>query len=124
MGKKMDLGALPAVPMDEEGPVFREPWEAQAFAMTLKLHEQGRFSWPEWARYLNREIENAKRRGDPDLGDTYYHHWLAALEHICVDKGITSGSALAARKDAWDRAARATPHGEPIELDRIAREDG
>jgi len=102
--------------------VFREPWEAQAFAITLKLHQQGRFTWPEWASYLNKEIEKAKQRGDPDLGDTYYHHWLAALENLCVDKGITSESALKERKNAWDRAARATPHGEPIELDRAVRQ--
>lgn len=122
MPKEVDLDALPALPVDDEGPVFREPWEAQAFAITLKLHQQGRFTWPEWARYLNKEIEKAKERGDPDLGDTYYHHWLAALESICVDKGITSENALAERKSSWDRAARATPHGEPIELDRAVRE--
>jgi nitrile hydratase accessory protein len=121
MSKKVDLDALPAIPLDKEGPVFREPWEAQAFAMALELHEQGRFSWTEWATYLNAEIEKAQRSGDPDLGDTYYLHWLAALENICADKGITSAGALARRKDAWDRAARATPHGEPIELARAIR---
>lgn len=115
------LKSLPALPLDDEGPVFREPWEAQAFALTLKLHEQGRFTWSEWASYLSTEIDSAGRRGDPDLGDTYYHHWLAALEKICVDKGITSVKDLVDRKDAWDRAARATPHGEPVELDRAIR---
>lgn len=117
----VDLDTLPALPVDDDGPVFREPWEAQAFAMTLELHKQGRFSWIEWATYLNNEIEKAQRSGDPDLGDTYYYHWLAALENICLDKGITSERALAERKDAWDRAAQATPHGEPIELDRAIR---
>ncbi len=117
----VDLDTLPALPVDDEGPVFSEPWEAQAFAMTLELHKQGRFSWIEWATYLNNEIEKAQRSGDPDLGDTYYYHWLAALENICLDKGITSERALAERKDAWDRAAQATPHGEPIELDRAIR---
>ena len=121
--KEVDLDALPALPLDQQGPVFREPWEAQAFAITLKLHQEGRFTWPEWAGYLHQEIDKARRSGDPDLGDTYYHHWLAALERLCVDKGITSAKALAERRDAWDRAARATPHGEPIELDRIARGD-
>lgn len=116
-----DLDALPALPLDEEGPVFREPWEAQAFALTLKLHEQGQFTWNEWAAYLSVEIGAAKRRGDPDLGDTYYHHWLAALEKICVDKGLTSPADLVDRKQAWDRAAQSTPHGEPIELDRAVR---
>lgn len=122
MKNEVDLDALPALPVDDQGPVFREPWEAQAFAITLKLHQQGRFTWPEWATYLNKEIEKAQQRGDPDLGDTYYRHWLAALENLCVDKGITSEKALAERKDAWDRAAQATPHGEPIELERLARE--
>lgn len=122
MPKQVDLDALPALPADDQGPVFREPWEAQAFAMAVKLHDEGRFTWPEWATYLSKEIECAKQRGDPDLGDTYYHHWLGALEKICIDKGITSASALAERRSAWDRAARATPHGEPIELDRIARQ--
>lgn len=121
MQKEVDLDALPALPLDEQGPVFREPWEAQAFALTLNLYQQGHFTWPEWAAYLHDEIEKAKRHGDPDLGDTYYHHWLSALENICVDKGIASGQALASRKDAWDLAARATPHGEPIELERAIR---
>lgn len=121
MAENADLTALPAIPLDDNGPVFREPWEAQAFALTVKLHEQGRFSWREWADYLSREIEAARAAGDPDLGDTYYHHWVAALEKICVDKAITSEQALAERKSAWDRAARETPHGEPIELERAVR---
>lgn len=121
MPKAINLDSLAALPSGDEGPVFNEPWEAQAFAMTLELHIQGRFSWTEWATYLNREIERAQQQGDPDLGDTYYHHWLAALENICTDKGITSERALAERKNAWDRAARATPHGEPIELERAVR---
>jgi len=29
--------AVPGVPRDEDGPVFREPWEARAFAMALAL---------------------------------------------------------------------------------------
>lgn len=123
MQTKADVNNFPHLPLDSEGPVFREPWEAQAFSMTLKLHQQGHFSWKEWAGYLSEEIERARGRGDPDLGDTYYHHWLAALERICIDKGILSADALAKRKDAWDRAARVTPHGEPIELDKAAREN-
>ena len=111
-----DLAGLPALPRDHEGPVFVEPWQAQAFAMTLELHRAGHFSWSEWAACLSREISAARARGDADLGDTYYHHWLAALERIVADKGISSAAELAARKQAWDAAARATPHGRPIEL--------
>ncbi len=84
--------------------------------MTLKLHEAGHFTWPEWAAALSREITAAQEEGDADLGDTYYHHWLAALERIVADKGIATAAALRDRKDAWESAAAATAHGKPIEL--------
>src|SRR5256884_1988698 len=82
--------SLPDLPQDAEGPVFREPWEAQAFAMTLALHERGLFTWPEWAAALAAEISAAQTSGDPDLGDTYYRHWLAALEKLVAEKGASS----------------------------------
>jgi len=116
MPARTDLAALPALPRDEEGPVFAEPWQAQAFAMTLKLHEAGYFTWAEWTEHLSAEIAAAKARGDPDLGDTYYEHWLAALEKLVAKKGIVSLADLARRKHEWDAAARATEHGKPIEL--------
>jgi nitrile hydratase accessory protein len=111
------FAALPTLPRDDDGPVFREPWEAQAFAMTLTLHEQGVFTWSEWAAALATEIKRAQAAGDPDTGETYYHHWLAALEHITVAKGLTDAARLERARQAWDRAARATPHGEPILLE-------
>lgn len=107
---------LPGLPRDEDGPVFAAPWQAQAFAMTVRLYQQGAFTWPEWAECLSREIAGAAERGDPDLGDTYYDHWLAALEKIVAEKGLIAREELANRRDAWDRAARATPHGQPIVL--------
>ena len=108
--------ALPGLPRDEGGPVFREPWEAQAFAMALALHQQGLFSWGEWAATLAAEIKRAQRAGDPDTGETYYRHWLAALERLVAEKGIADKDTLARYRDAWDRAADRTPHGQPIEL--------
>jgi nitrile hydratase accessory protein len=108
--------AVPGIPRDTEGPVFREPWEAQAFAMTLALYDRGLFTWPEWAGTLAAEIERARAKGDPDTGETYYHHWLAALERIVADKGVTDAQTLARYYEAWDRAADRTPHGTPIEL--------
>ncbi len=93
-----DLDALTGLPLDEDGPVFREPWQAQAFAMVLKLHEQGLFTWPEWAEQLNKAIADARAEGDPDLGNTYYRHWLAALEKITTDKGLVTADILANRK--------------------------
>jgi nitrile hydratase accessory protein len=110
------LAALPEIPRDAEGPVFREPWEAQAFAMAVALHERGVFNWTEWAAALASEIKAAQAEGDPDHGDTYYRHWLAALEKLVAAKALASSEELTVRRDQWDRAARATPHGQPIEL--------
>jgi nitrile hydratase accessory protein len=108
--------AVPGIPRDESGPVFREPWEAQAFAMALALHDRGVFTWPEWAAKLAEEIKKAQLAGDPDTGDTYYRHWLATLERMVAEKGVTTAQALADYHDAWERAAHRTPHGTPIEL--------
>ncbi len=112
---------LPGLPRDDEGPVFAAPWQAQVFAMAVRLHEGGHFTWNEWAERLGAEIKSAREAGDPDLGDTYYDHWLRALEGLVAGKGLVGAADLSARRDAWDRAARATPHGEPIVLGRDAR---
>jgi len=109
---------VPSIPRDADGPVFREPWEAQAFAMTLALHERGVFTWSEWAATLSREIKRAQSAGDPDTGETYYLHWLAALEKLVAEKGVTSGETLARTKHAWEHACERTPHGQPIELQK------
>jgi nitrile hydratase accessory protein len=108
--------AVPGIPRDAEGPVFREPWEAQAFAMALALHARGLFTWPEWAATLAEEIKRAQAAGDPDTGETYYQHWLNALERVVAAKGMADAHTLARYRDAWDRAADRTPHGAPIEL--------
>ena len=108
--------AVPSIPRDDDGPVFRAPWEAQAFAMALALHERGLFSWPEWAAMLAAEIKRAQAAGDPDTGETYYLHWLAALERMVAEKSIATPDTLARYHDAWDHAVDRTPHGEPIEL--------
>jgi len=107
---------VPSIPRDADGPVFREPWEAQAFAMTLALHERGVFTWPEWATALSVEIKRAQQAGDPDTGETYYLHWLAALEKLVAEKGVASMDTLNRYRDAWDHACDRTPHGKPIEL--------
>jgi nitrile hydratase accessory protein len=106
----------PGVPRDRDGPVFREPWEAQAFAMALALHERGMFTWHEWTATLAEEIRRAQVGGDPDTGETYYLHWLAALERLVAAKGIADTQTLTRYRDAWDHAADRTPHGMPIEL--------
>jgi nitrile hydratase accessory protein len=110
------ISAVPSIPRDDDGPVFRAPWEAQAFAMTLTLHERGVFNWSEWAAALAQEIKRAQAAGDPDTGETYYLHWLATLEKLVAAKGVTSAETLHRYRDAWDHAADRTPHGKPIEL--------
>ena len=107
---------VPGIPHDADGPVFREPWEAQAFAMTLALHERGLFTWGEWAAALATEIKRAQGAGDPDTGETYYSHWLAALEKLVAEKGVTTQATLHRYREAWGQACDRTPHGQPIEL--------
>jgi nitrile hydratase accessory protein len=114
---------LPSLPRDEEGPVFNEPWEAHAFALAVRLSESGWFSWSEWAATLSREIRVAQERGDPDLGHSYYHHWLNALEQLCAEKGLVSGADMHRRKEQWWRAYLHTPHGQPIELSAAGVDD-
>ncbi len=105
--------AVPGIPRDADGPVFREPWEAQAFAMALALHARGLFTWHEWAQALAEEIKRAQAAGDRE---TYYRHWLATLEKLIAAKGVASSETLHRYRDAWDHAADRTPHGSPIVL--------
>jgi len=110
------LAALPQLPRDDGGPVFAEPWQAQAFALAVKLSEHGHFTWKEWAAALAHELKAAADRGEPDDGSHYYEHWVAALESLVMAKGLTDRHALGERKDAWADAYRHTPHGKPVEL--------
>ena len=114
----------PSIPLDgDDGPpinaagqVFSEPWQAQAFALAVHLVESGYFDRSEWAEALGEEIKAAQARGDPDLGGTYYHHWLNALERLCAAKGLALEDAVLERKEQWRRAYLDTPHGKPVEL--------
>jgi nitrile hydratase accessory protein len=112
------FAALSSLPCDAGGPVFAEPWQAQVFALAVKLSEHGHFTWTEWAAALGAELKAAADRGEPDNGTHYYHHWLAALERLVTAKGLTNRSALDMRKEAWAEAYRRTPHGQPVELNR------
>jgi len=110
------FAALPRLPRDEGGPVFAEPWQAQAFALAVKLSEAGHFTWKEWAAALASELQAAADRGEPDDGSQYYEHWVAALERLAAEKSLTNPRELVERKEAWADAYRHTPHGQPIEL--------
>ncbi len=110
-------------PADEEGPVFKEPWEAQAFGLVVALHQKGHFSWQQWASVLSEEIVRAQAAGDPDIGDSYYQHWLAALEKICELNGLSNSADMLSRKELWYAAYENTPHGKPIELSAAIKTD-
>ena len=114
--READLAALPLLPRDDEGPVFNAPWEAEAFAMAVSLHTRGVFTWREWADTLAAELAAAATRGEDDDGTHYYEHWLAALEKLVATKNVLTTEELEQRVTEWDEAARATPHGSPIEL--------
>jgi nitrile hydratase accessory protein len=111
-----DHSTLPGLPVDKGGPVFAEPWQAQAFGIAVTLSRQGYFTWKEWAAALADELRAAAERGAPDDGTHYYDHWLAALERLVTAKGLTDADALARCKAAWADAYRHTPHGKPVEL--------
>jgi nitrile hydratase accessory protein len=111
--------AVPSLPRDADGPIFRAPWEAHAFAMAVALHEGGLFTWSEWVATLADEIKHAQAQGDPDAGDTYYRHWLAALERLAAEKAAADPATLARYRAAWRRAAQRTPHGAPIALEEV-----
>ena len=110
------FAASPRLPLDAEGPVFAEPWQAQAFALAVQLHAQGAFTWSQWAAALASELKAAEIRGEADDGSHYYEHWLAALERLAAERGLASPRAMHERKDAWAEAYRVTPHGRPVEL--------
>jgi nitrile hydratase accessory protein len=114
-----DLSVLPPLPRDEGGPVFAEPWQAQAFAMAVRLSAQGHFTWKEWASALAEELKAAADRGELDDGTRYYLHWLVALERLVIGKGLLNDAELLTRKEAWADAYRHTPHGKPVELLRV-----
>jgi len=110
------FAAAPLLPRDEGGPVFAEPWQAQAFAMAVQLSAAGHFTWTEWTTALGAQLQAAVGRGEPDDGSRYFEHWLAALEQLVAEKKLTDLTALRERKAAWADAYRRTPHGQPVEL--------
>ena len=110
------LAGLPRFPRNKDGPVFAEPWQAEAFALAVRLSARGHFTWTEWAAALADELKASAVRAEPDDGSHYYHCWLTALEHVAVTKRLLDPTALLARKEAWADAYRRTPHGKPVEL--------
>jgi nitrile hydratase accessory protein len=113
-----EMSALPSLPRDEGGPVFAEPWQAQAFALAVRLSAEGYFTWKEWAAALAAELKSAAEHGEHDDGTKYYEHWLAALERLVAAKGLSSSDEMLTRKLAWADAYRHTPHGKPVALRR------
>ena len=118
------VAPLPGLPADEDGPMFAEPWQADAYALAIALRDADVFSPAEWTEALAAAIAAAQAAGDPDLGDTYYQHWVAALEHLCAAKLSLTAAAVDARQREWRVAYLNTPHGQPVELRREPRFGG
>lgn len=97
-----------------DAPVFAEPWQAQAFALAVALHQRGLFTWSEWAAALSMEVA---KPGAAQDGSDYYQHWLAAIEALLFKKGVAAPEVIDALSASWQRAAHATPHGQPIKLE-------
>jgi len=113
----LNIGGLGHIPLGDDGrPTFAEPWETSAFALAVHLSGAGHFTWDEWAAALSEEIHEAQQAGDPDAGDTYYRHWLRALERLCGERGLVPEAEGSERKEAWRRAYLNTPHGRPVEF--------
>jgi|TARA_B100000809_G_C14917600_1_gene452207 nitrile hydratase accessory protein len=121
MVDKAQLAATPSLPIGDDGPLFAEPWQAQAFAMAVRLSAEGHFTWPEWVQYLSTEIAADKDKVSDNNLETYYNQWLAALEKLVTDKGLASSGEMTGRKEEWRRAYLNTPHGEAIELSAAER---
>ncbi len=113
---KRRFASLPRLPQEDGEPVFAEPWQAQAFALAVRLSAQGHFTWTEWAAALAEQLQSAADRGEPDDGSRYFEYWLAALEHLVTEKQLTELAELRERKEAWADAYRHTPHGKPVVL--------
>lgn len=122
---------FPDQPSESGEPVFKDPWEAQAFGLVIALHESCVFSWEEWSEALAQAIRGGlhhysvngvdhcmggRKDDEEGTGESYYQHWLAALENLVIAKGISGGSELAQRMQAWREAYLGTPHGQPVEL--------
>ena len=118
-----EFAALPGQPTDADGPIFAEPWQAEALALVVQLHQTGRFTWSEWAQTLADVLKEVAAGGEPDDGTRYYTHWLVALERIATAKHLVGADELDERKQAWEAAYLNTPHGQPVELLRASRQD-
>ena len=108
---------MPVLEKNHEGPVFKEPWQAQAFAMAVTLSEAGLFSWQEWSSELVARIQSRQKKGDPDDGETYYQHWLETLEKMLSRKNLIEHADLLMRISEWEEAYLKTPHGQPVQLE-------
>lgn len=109
---------LGALPREEAGaPLFREPWQAQLFALTVNLSEAGHFTWSEWAAAFADELARARTAG-PNEAEAYFERWLAALQALLAAKGLAAAADIARLRDAWADAYAHTPHGQPVKLRR------
>jgi nitrile hydratase accessory protein len=108
----------PDIPGGHAEPVFLEPWHAEIFSLAVALNRKGIFTWSEWVEAFS----SAMREIPADEGESpetaYHRRWLAALERLVVQRGLSSRQEMARRKEEWRRAYLRTPHGQPVTLER------
>ncbi len=86
---------------DDPDLIFAAPWEAKAFAIIVKLAQDGHFSWADWVACFSREVAAATaaaERGEP--APSYYEQWLTAAETLLVERRLTSREQLLAKRFA------------------------
>ena len=110
-------GSAVEIPLQPQpNATFNSPWEAQVFALAVRLQETGILTRQAWTLALADEIQRARQRNDPDLGDTYYHHWTRALERALIKSSLVDDQEIERRIDAWREAYANTPHGHAVLL--------
>ena len=109
-------GAAAFTAVNSDQVSFHHPWQATAFALVLALQDRQILARDRWSAALGVQIQCACNRGMPDDNDTYYKCWLAALEQVLTQEGLTTPSEIQYFRHAWLAAAARTPHGKPIVL--------
>lgn len=116
--------AIAPLPQKQGEPVFRDSWEAEAYAIGNLLVKEGHLLPAEWMQRMAAAIAQAQAAGDPDCGDTYYLHWCAALESVCFDREWISPDLYQQQLALWAQAIANTPHGVPLALENATTPPG
>ncbi len=96
--------------------VFEMPWHAEIFAMTVHLHKEGVFSWPDWTERFSNALAGAGVHHNLNGSNDYYNIWLDTFIQFIAEKGVTNEPAIDFLSEKWRKAYLCTPHGMPVTL--------